>query len=77
METTADETTVPRELAPIEALVNTVEIDSGEEQLSSPAALRDWLAGQGLLDATAAVGEACTRWTPAPPALPGGLVPSQ
>jgi predicted RNA-binding Zn ribbon-like protein len=58
METTADETTVPRELAPIEALVNTVEIDSGEEQLSSPAALRDWLAGQGLLDASAAVGEA-------------------
>jgi predicted RNA-binding Zn ribbon-like protein len=58
METTADDTTVPRELAPIEALVNTVEIDSGEEQLSSPAALRDWLAGQGLLDASATVGEA-------------------
>jgi len=49
--------TVPRELAPIEALVNTVELDTGEEQLSSPAALRDWLAGQGLLDASAVVGD--------------------
>jgi predicted RNA-binding Zn ribbon-like protein len=58
MATTADETTVPRELAPIEALVNTVEVDSGEEQLSSPAALRDWLVGQGLLDGSAPVGEA-------------------
>jgi predicted RNA-binding Zn ribbon-like protein len=50
--------TVPRELAPIEALVNTVELDSGEEQLTSPAALRDWLAGQGLLDASTVVGDA-------------------
>jgi predicted RNA-binding Zn ribbon-like protein len=58
METTADDTTVPRELAPIEALVNTLELDSGEERLSSPDALRDWLAGQGLLDPSAAVGEA-------------------
>ena len=49
--------TVPRELAPIEALVNTVELDTGEEQLSSPAALRDWLAGQGLLDASAVAGD--------------------
>jgi predicted RNA-binding Zn ribbon-like protein len=48
----------PRELAPIEALVNTVELDSGEEQLSSPEALRDWLAGQGLLRASAVVGDA-------------------
>jgi predicted RNA-binding Zn ribbon-like protein len=58
MTTTAAETTLPRELAPIRALVNTVEIDTGEEQLSSPAALRGWLAGQGLLDASAVVGEA-------------------
>jgi predicted RNA-binding Zn ribbon-like protein len=50
--------TVPRELVPIEALVNTVELDTGEEQLTSPAALRDWLAGQGLLDASAVVGDA-------------------
>jgi predicted RNA-binding Zn ribbon-like protein len=49
--------TTPTELAPIEALVNTVELDTGEEQLTSPAALRDWLAGQGLLDASAVVGE--------------------
>jgi predicted RNA-binding Zn ribbon-like protein len=58
METTADDTVVPRELAPIEALVNTVELDSGEDQLSSPAALRDWLAGHGLLGGSAPVGEA-------------------
>jgi predicted RNA-binding Zn ribbon-like protein len=48
----------PSELVPIEALVNTVELDTGEEQLSSPAALRDWLAGQGLLRASAVVGDA-------------------
>jgi predicted RNA-binding Zn ribbon-like protein len=48
----------PSELAPIEALVNTVELDTGEEQLSSPAALRGWLAGQGLLDPSAVVGDA-------------------
>jgi predicted RNA-binding Zn ribbon-like protein len=48
----------PRELAPIEALVNTLELDTGEERLSSPAALRDWLAGQGLLRASAVVGDA-------------------
>jgi predicted RNA-binding Zn ribbon-like protein len=49
----------PPELAPIEALVNTVDLlDSGEEQLSSPEALRDWLAGQGLLETSAVVGDA-------------------
>ena len=48
----------PPELAPIEALVNTVDYDSGEERLTSAEALRDWLAGQGLLEASVVVGDA-------------------
>ncbi len=52
------EETVPLELEPIQALVNTTDLESGEEDLSSPDALRDWLVGRGLLDAAAPVTQA-------------------
>jgi predicted RNA-binding Zn ribbon-like protein len=58
MTTIAGGETVPRELAPIQALVNTADIEGGDEQLGDPAALRDWLVAQGLLQASAAVDEA-------------------
>jgi predicted RNA-binding Zn ribbon-like protein len=55
MTTQEQEETVPRELEPVQALVNTVDLESGQDGLSSPDALRDWLAGRGLLDAAAPV----------------------
>jgi predicted RNA-binding Zn ribbon-like protein len=38
----------PGELELVRRLVNTYDAETGEETLSSPAALRDWLAEQGL-----------------------------
>jgi predicted RNA-binding Zn ribbon-like protein len=49
------EEAVPRELEPIQALVNTADLETGEDELLTPQALRDWLVGRGLLPATAEV----------------------
>jgi predicted RNA-binding Zn ribbon-like protein len=57
METTAGDQTVPRELAAVQALVNTVELETDDEQLDSPEALRSFLVGQGLLAPTEPVGD--------------------
>ena len=40
----------PDELAVIEAFVNTVDLEDGDEALSIPAALGDWLAAHGLAE---------------------------
>ena len=56
METTAGEETVPRELAAVQALVNTVDLEAGDDQLDSPEALRRFLTGHGLLAASEPVG---------------------
>jgi predicted RNA-binding Zn ribbon-like protein len=40
----------PSELAVIEAFVNTVDLEDGEEALSIPAELSDWLAEHGLAE---------------------------
>jgi predicted RNA-binding Zn ribbon-like protein len=56
METTAGDETVPRELAAVQALVNTVDLESGDDQLDSPEALRRFLNGHGLLAASEPVG---------------------
>jgi len=40
----------PGELSLIEDLVNTVDEETGEEQLGTPEALTAWLAGHGLSD---------------------------
>jgi predicted RNA-binding Zn ribbon-like protein len=49
MMTTAAPGPVPEELVPVRDLVNTADLTRGEERLTGPAALRDWLAGHGLL----------------------------
>ena len=58
METTAGEDTVPRELAAVQALVNTIDLLGDDDQLDSPEALRRFLAGQGLLGPSEPVGRA-------------------
>lgn len=54
---TLEQETAPPELEPIRALVNTVDLEDGDDDLSSPDALRDWLVGRGLLDAAAPVSQ--------------------
>ena len=56
METTAGDETVPRELAAVQALVNSVDLEAGDDQLDSPEALRRFLTGHGLLAASEPVG---------------------
>ncbi len=56
METTAGQETVPRELAAVQALVNTIDLEDNNDQLDSPDALRRFLVGQGLLDESEPVG---------------------
>ena len=58
METTAVDEAVPRELAAVQALVNTIDLESGDDQLDSPEALRRFLTGHGLLAASGPVGPA-------------------
>jgi predicted RNA-binding Zn ribbon-like protein len=43
------------EIELITAFANTVNLEDGPEDLANPAALRDWLAGRGLLGARATV----------------------
>ena len=57
METTTGEETVPRELAAVQALVNTVELEDNDDQLGTPDALRDFLVGHGLLAPSEPVGD--------------------
>jgi predicted RNA-binding Zn ribbon-like protein len=57
METTTEET-VPRELAAVQALVNTIDLEDGNDQLDSPEALGRFLAGHGLLGPGEPVGQA-------------------
>jgi predicted RNA-binding Zn ribbon-like protein len=55
--TVQEQEAVPPALELIQALVNTVDLEDGEEDLSSPDALREWLVGRGLLDAAAPVSQ--------------------
>jgi predicted RNA-binding Zn ribbon-like protein len=57
METTAGDEPVPRELAAVQALVNTIDLEGNEDTLDSPAALRDLLVGLGLLAGSERVSE--------------------
>src|SRR4029453_14061978 len=56
METTAGDEAVPRELVTVQALVNTIDLEDHDDQLDSPEALRRFLTGHGLLDASEPVG---------------------
>jgi len=42
----------PGELELVRAFVNTLDAESGEDELARPAALREWLARRGLLEGT-------------------------
>ena len=43
--------TAPQPLHLVQRFVNSVDLESGEDELSSPEALRDWFAERGLMDA--------------------------
>jgi predicted RNA-binding Zn ribbon-like protein len=58
METRTGDEAVPRELAAVQALVNTIDLEEGVDQLDSPEALRRFLTGQGLLGPSEPVGQA-------------------
>lgn len=51
----------PGELELVRAFVNTLDVDDDIEELASPAALRDWLAGRDLLPAGTRVDAAGLR----------------
>jgi predicted RNA-binding Zn ribbon-like protein len=60
------ETSQPAKRAPeplelVQRFVNSVELDTGLEELSSPEALRDWLAERRLMDAAESVTEGDLR----------------
>ena len=57
METTTADESVPRELAAVQALVNTIDLEDDDERLDSPEALRRFLVDQGLLAPTEPVGQ--------------------
>jgi predicted RNA-binding Zn ribbon-like protein len=43
--------TAPQPLYLVQRFVNSVDLESGEDELTSPEALRDWFAERGLMDA--------------------------
>src|SRR4029450_2104303 len=58
MEPTAGTETVPRELVAVQELVNTIDLEDGNDQLDSPEALGRFLTGHGLLGPGEPVGQA-------------------
>src|SRR6266508_1504796 len=55
---TSQAKTAPQPLYLVQRFVNSADVESGEDELSSPEALRDWFAERGLMDAAAAVSRA-------------------
>ena len=53
--------TAPQPLYLVQRFVNSVDVETGEDELSSPAALRDWFAERGLMDASDEVTDADVR----------------
>ena len=47
----APEKTAPQPLYLVQRFVNSVDLENGEDELTSPEALRGWLAERGLMDA--------------------------
>jgi predicted RNA-binding Zn ribbon-like protein len=52
----APEKTAPEPLYVVQRFVNSVDLENGEDELTSPEALRDWLAQRGLMDPGERVG---------------------
>jgi predicted RNA-binding Zn ribbon-like protein len=53
--------TAPQPLYLVQRFVNSVDLESGEDELATPEALRDWFAERGLMDADASVSSADLR----------------
>ncbi len=53
--------TAPEPLELVQRFVNSYDVESAEDELSSPEALRDWFAGRGLMDRGDAVSAADLR----------------
>jgi predicted RNA-binding Zn ribbon-like protein len=53
--------TAPQPLYLVQRFVNSIDLESGEDELSSPEALRDWFVERGLMDSGEAVGPADLR----------------
>src|SRR5919107_812040 len=43
--------TAPQPLYLVQRFINSVDLESGEDELTSPEALHDWFAERGLMDA--------------------------
>ena len=50
--------TAPQPLYLVQRFVNSIDLESGEDELTSPDALRDWLAERGLMDGSEGVSAA-------------------
>src|SRR5262245_3765540 len=55
------EKTAPQPLYLVQRFVNTIDLEDGDEELSSPEALRDWLVERDLMDAGEAGGAGALR----------------
>jgi predicted RNA-binding Zn ribbon-like protein len=53
--------TAPEPLYLVQRFVNSADLESGEDELGTPAALRDWFAERGLIDADEPVSAADLR----------------
>src|SRR5215208_2668064 len=53
--------TAPQPLYLVQRFVNSIDLETGEDELSSPEALRDWFVEHGLMDSGDAVGRADLR----------------
>ena len=53
--------TAPQPLYLVQRFVNSVDVESGEDELSSPEALRDWFVERGLMSGDDTVGPADLR----------------
>jgi predicted RNA-binding Zn ribbon-like protein len=53
--------TAPQPLDLVQRFVNSVDVETGEDELSSPETLRDWFAERGLMDAADSVSAADLR----------------
>ena len=58
---TSEAKTAPEPLYLVQRFVNSVDLETGEDELATPEALRDWFAEHGLMDRTGSVGTADLR----------------
>ena len=49
---TSEAKTAPEPLYLVQRFVNSVDLETGEDELATPEALRDWFAERGLMEPT-------------------------